>query len=925
MVSTGVTLLYQMSRIFDFVSSRHYPPAMNRFRLFALVFLLGRLSCAAPAAHAQLEPVPDDVGSVGLALQLRKLASGTSLLHTAAHPDDEDNGLLVLVSRGRGYRTSLLTATRGDGGQNEIGPELFEAIGILRTEELMAVHRVDAVEQYFTRAYEFGYSFSVEETLQKWGKEEILADFVRVLRTVRPDVVVSLPPEGEGGGQHHQASAILTREAFRAAADPTRFPEQIAEGLPPWQALKLYSRRAVGPGRGRDEGKKEDPASLVRIDTGAYDPILGRTYYQIGSEARSNHKCQGMGQLEAAAGPHESAFRLEDSVVADPSKQAAESDLYDGIEVGLERLKEFTSAPVVAEGIDALQREVDAANDSYDARAPWKTLPPLRRGLLLVRELRAQVAKGVIPAGAKFELEHRLRPKEAEFEKAIALAHGIDLLPTADRGEVTRGSTFRVQAEVTNPSPEPIEIREVEISTPPGWTATKLEDEKTPFPELPKALSRNGKLDAPFDILVGEDADYDRPYWKREDPSIDRFTLLEPRYFGLPWRTPSVSTTVTFRSGEVDVRLEKPVQYRYAGRWVGGEKQKQISVLPKVSVSIAPEVVVFPIDSDDHARSVSVTARYEGREPARATLRLEAPPGFGVEPKDAELSFERENQAVTVRFHLTPPPSIETGSYRIQAIARLGGEEFREGVQSIEYHHIQTRYLFHPAEASVKALDVQAARSRVGFIEGVGDEVPTAIRQLGAELVFLEEDDLAEGDLSQYDVIVTGVRAYLNRQDLRAYNQRLLDYVAEGGTLVVQYNKMEFNEAQWGPYPKKVSNNRVTVEEAPILILAPSHPLFTAPNRITADDWGGWVQERGLYFLEEEGDPRYQDLLAAEDPWEYNKGIKKGILVEARYGKGRWIYVGLGLFRQLPAGVPSAYKLLANLLSLGSASGSSGQ
>jgi hypothetical protein len=326
---------------------------------------------------------------------------------------------------------------------------------------------------------------------------------------------------------------------------------------------------------------------------------------------------------------------------------------------------------------------------------------------------------------------------------------------------------------------------------------------------------------------------------------------------------------------------------------------------------------VFPIGADGKTRSVSVTARYEGVEPALGTLRLEAPPGFGVEPATADLSFERENQAATVRFHLTPPPAVERGSYRIQAVARLGDEEFREGVQSIEYHHIQIRYLFQPAEARVEALDVQVARSRVGFIEGVGDEVPVAIRQLGAELSFLDEDDLAEGDLSQYDVIVTGVRAYLNRQDLRAYNQRLLDYVADGGTLLVQYNKLELNEAQWGPYPKKVSNNRVTVEEAPIQILVPDHPVFTEPNRITAADWGGWVQERGLYFLEEEGDPRYQDLLAAEDPWPYNKGVKKGMLVEARYGKGRWIYIGLGLFRQLPAGVPSAYKLFANLLSLG--------
>jgi LmbE family N-acetylglucosaminyl deacetylase len=901
-----------MPPVFDFDPEPHYPPAMA---IFSRIVLFASLAWAA-SGSAQLEPIPEDTGATGLALQLRKLSSGTSLLHTAAHPDDEDNGLLVLLSRGRGLRVFLLTATRGDGGQNEIGPELFEALGILRTEELMAVHRVDGAEQYFTRAYEFGYSFSVEETLRKWGKEETLGDIVRLIRTLRPDVVVSLPLTGEGGGQHHQTSAILTKEAFRAAADPARFPEQIAEGLRPWQPLKLYSRRAVGFGRERDREEKEDPASLVRIATGVYDPILGRTYHQMGSEARSNHKCQGMGQLRAPSGPHESVFKLEDSVL--PSRPG-EADLFDGVDVGLDRLKDFADASFLAETVDALRAEVEAANASFEARAPWKTLPALRRGLALVRKLRSDVARSDLSPEAQFELEHRLRPKEEQFEKAIALAHGIDLRPTADRGEVARGGRFRVEVQVANPSPEPVEIRSIRIPAPPGFLATELEDDNTKFPKLPAAIAGDEKLEARFDVMVAADAEYDSPYWKRNDPAVDRFILLEPKYFGLPFRPPSVVATVALRSGDVDVSLTKTVQYRYSGRWVGGEKQKQVSVLPRVSVAISPGVVVFPLSSraDERTRAVSVTARYEGLDPASGTLHLEAPPGFVVEPETAELSFERENQAVTVRFRLVPPAVIEPGSYRIQAVARLGDEEFHESVQTIEYHHIQTRYLFQPAEARVEALDVQVARSRVGFIEGVGDELPVAIRQLGAELHFLDEEDLAEGDLSRYDVIVTGVRAYLNRQDLRAYNRRLLDYVEGGGTLLVQYNKLEFNEAQWGPYPKKVSNNRVTVEEAPIQILVPDHPVFNHPNRITAGDWGGWVQERGLYFLEEKGDPRYQDLLAAEDPWEFNKGVKKGMLVEARYGKGRWIYIGLGLFRQLPEGVPSAYKLFANLLSLG--------
>ncbi|HSF16673.1 MAG TPA: PIG-L family deacetylase [Vicinamibacteria bacterium] len=880
--------------------------------------------CLAPlsVAQAQLEPIVEDRGAVGLALQLRKLAAGATFLHTTAHPDDEDNGLLVMLSRGRGLRTSLLTVTRGDGGQNEIGSELFEAIGILRTEELMAMHRIDGADQYFTRAYEFGYSFSVEETLEKWGEEEILKDIVRLIRMIRPDVVVSLPPEGEGGGQHHQTSARLTREAFSAAADPYRFPEQIAQGLRPWQPLKLYSRTRVGPGREPDAASSNPDAHLVRMDTGIYDPILGRSYYQMGAEARANHRCQGMGQLRAAAGPHDSLWKLEDArIEVDENEQ----DLFDGIPMGIERIKTFTDAAFVHEALDAIAAEVEAAGDALVPTEPWKTLPPLRRGLQAIRALRSEIGRAELSDDERFELEHRLAPKEEDFEQAIALAHGLVIAPTTPRGEVTRGSTFRVDIGITNPSPEPIELIEAIVNAPAGWHVTPVDEEKRPFPAMPASLATNATISAGYDVVVGTDAAYDRPYWARPDGPVDRFVLLEPEHFGLPWRPPLVTSRVVFRSGDVEVSSSKTVQHRYEGRWVGDEKQKVVSVLPLVSVALSPSVVVFPTGADDKTRPVSVTALYKGTDPVDGTLKLEPPPGWSVSPKGAALHFERENQAVTMRFDVTPPENVTSGTYGVKAVARVDEKEFREGVQTIAYHHIQTRYLFHPAEARIEALDLQVAPVSVGYVMGVGDEVPVAIRQLGAKIAFLAEEQLAEGDLSQYDVIMTGVRAYENREDLRAYNRRLLDYVAEGGTLLVQYNKFEFNEAQWGPYPKKVSRNRVTVEEAPIEILVPDHPVFNEPNKITEEDWDGWVQERGLYFLEEEGDPRYRDLIASEDPWEYNQGVKKGLLVEAKYGEGRWIYIGLGFFRQLPAGVPSAYKLFANLLSLKDASSLAGE
>lgn len=889
---------------------------MKRILLLALTCWL-----SSSAAIAQLEPIPEERGASGLALQLRKLGTGATFLHTTAHPDDEDNGLLVMLSRGRGLRTALLTLTRGDGGQNEIGPELFEAIGILRTEELMAMHRQDGVEQYFSRAYEFGYSFSVEETLQKWGKEEILEDIVRIIRTVRPDVMVMLPPRGGGGGQHHQTSGILTAEAFRAAADPNRFPEQIASGLKPWQPLKLYSRTRVGFGPGGPgRASEEVDLHIVSVDTGVYDPILGRSYYQMGLEGRSNHKCQGMGQLRAFPGSRESAWRLEDNAIdiAD-----AEADLFDGVDTGLARLEAFVAgegdrATFVRVGLNALQSDIDAATDAFDANEPWRTIPALRRGLEALRQLRADIASSELSEMARYELEHRLAPKESDFELALALAHGIGLDAVSDRGEVTRGSKLNVEVRVANRSPQPITLQSIDIQTPEGWnvSASDPRDDREIPPSLPSSLTDNEVVAASYGLTVASDAAYDRPYWRRNDPSIDRFELTDPENFGQPWSPPALSAKIALLSGTTELSLTRSVQYRYEGPWVGSEKQKVVSVLPLVSVTVAPGVVVFPSGADDKSRPVSVNAVYKGTEAAEGTLRVEVPPGWSVAPSVAQLSFERENEAVSARFRVTPPATIASGTYNIKAVADVDGEEFREGVQTIAYDHIQTRYLYHPAEATVQALDLSIAPVNVGYIDGVGDEIPTAIRQLGAELTFLQTDDLAEGDLSQYDVIVTGVRAYLAREDLRSYNQRLLDYVAEGGTLLVQYNKFEFNAAQWGPYPKKVSRNRITVEEAPIEILVPDHPVFNSPNTITEDDWGGWVQERGLYFLDPEGDPRYTDLLASEDPWEYNAGVKTGMLVEARYGKGRWVYIGLGFFRQLPAGVPSAYKLFANLLSL---------
>ncbi len=871
------------------------------------------LALLAPVAVlSQLEPIPEDRGATGLALALRKLASGATFLETTAHPDDEDNGLLVLLSRGRGLRTALLTVTRGDGGQNMIGPEIFEAIGILRASELMAMHRVDNVEQYFTRAYEFGYSFSVEETLEKWGEEEILADVVRIIRTVRPDVVASMFLTGEGGGQHHQTTARLTKEAFRAAADPSRFPEQIAEGLRPWQPLKLYSHMGIGMGSGRGGRDEPDPPGTVSIDTGVFDPVLGRSYYQMGQEARANHRCQSMSQLRGLPGERISRWQPVDSVVP---KSDSEKDLFDGVETGLDRFKDFVrgeeNAAFFLTGLDELKSHVAAAEDAYNALEPWRTIPRLGAGLVSVRELRKKVAASNLSDAARYEIEHRLAVKEEQFRHALTLAHGVGFDPIADRGEVVPGDSFKVGVRVTHQSPEPVEIRSIELDLPVGWKQS-LQEGSSSGP-----LSVNEKLEASYEVKVATDAKLSRPYWVR-NPEVDRFDLIEPELVGLPFTPPAVKSRLTLRSHDVEWTLDEPVQYRYEGPWVGTEKQKRISVLPAISLNLSPRVLVYPTGASNRSRTVSVNVTYKGSDAVEASLRLEVPEGWNVKPSEAPLVFERVNEAKSVPFEVTAPGSVRPGTYAIEAVASMGGRDYREGYRTIAYHHIETRYIYRPARAEVQALEIEVEPVTVGYVMGVGDEVPEAIRQLGAEVVMLDEQELAGGDLSRFDLIMTGIRAYLNREDLRSYNHRLLSYVESGGTVVVQYNKFEFNDAQWGPYPIQVSRNRVTVEEAPMRILEPSHPVFNFPNKITEADWEGWVQERGTYFIGDR-DERYRDLLASEDPWEYNAGEKRGILVEVRHGEGRWLYTGLGFYRQLPAGVPDAYMFFANLLSLAKA------
>ncbi len=902
-----------------------------------------------PAGQMRVVPLDEAQGHVALGMALRHLGNTGIFMHTTAHPDDENNGLLVMLNRGQGYRTVLATATRGNGGQNEIGPEIFEALGVLRTEELAAIHRFDGAEQYFTRGVDFGYSFGLDETFEKWGKDEITADYVRLIRMIRPDVVTALPPTGNAGGQHHMASSIITHEAVKLAGDPSKYPDQLKDGLRPWQPKKFYESAGFG-----FAGEPQPTGTVTRVATAIYDPLLGKTYAEIGTEARSMHKCQGTGQLLAlpgGGGGGAASYRLAESTI---QAQRDEKSLFDGIDTslaGLASLAGPTPPKDLIDGLAAIASAVQTAQTSFDTQGDAATLRPLLTGLHAVRALRGQLRGMRIGDAATFDIDFRLRQKEKEFQQAALFANSVRVEALADDGIVVPGQAIHVNAIVANRGAAEVTIKQVTVAGFDGNVScamTAFTGGGRGFPGGGRGAGggRGGGVAAPpaapLSVLKKDQAAHcdpaltiptaartSEPYWHRQGEA-GQYTFDADAPFGLPYRpTPfRAQVTLTFPGGE-EVTADLPVSYRYEGDIFSGEKRSDLLVVPALSVRVSPEIAIIPAASLHAAsqnggqspvraqREIKVTVVDDVNGPADSVVTLELPKGWSATPATQPVALARADDAQTVRFAVKPPPGAAPGEYRMRAIVSSGGRTFDRGYQVIEYPHITRRHIYHSSETILKVIDVKTAPNLlVGYVMGVGDEVPAAIEQLGAKIEMITPDMLAWGSLSRFNVIVTGVRAYERRADLRANNARLLDYVKNGGTMIVQYNKFEFNDAQYGPYPARVSSNRVTDERSPVKVLQPEHRIFTQPNRIAPTAWDGWVQERGLYFLGER-DPRYKDLLQLEDAFPYNSGVKTGALVEASYGKGKWVYVGLNFWRQLPQGTDGAYQLFANLLSLG--------
>ncbi len=876
--------------------------------LFALLLVPSPSLLAAPdSLPAAFEPLDLDRGATGLGLALRRVGNTARVLYVTAHPDDEHNGILVRLSRGLGTRTALLTLTRGEGGQNAIGPELFDALGILRMGELMALHRSDAVEQYFGRAYEFGYSFSVEETFAKWGREETLGDVVRVVRAFRPDVIVTLPLQGTGGGQHHHAAAQLAQDAFRAAADPARFPEQ---GLPAWQARKIYEGGIGGFGG--------DETAAVRVPTGVYDTLLGMTWQQLGMRSRAMHRSQGVGQLGVDPGPAEGRFRLVD---AEPAVTAPETDILDGVDATLAGLRRFApDDPALGTALVALDGQLAAVRAVIDAASPAAAVPALASALTGLRAARALGAT-VADARARAEIDGRLQAEESDVESALVLAQGLVLEARADDGLVTPGQSLGVAVALFNNAAAAVEVEALELAAPPGWSVESRE------PDVPATLAGASSRRARFTLTTAAASRPTQPFWRRL-PDRDRHELLVAADESLPWSPPAVTARARLRVASAPLSVRVPVVWRSEGPFVGGERRHELTVVPELSLRLAPEVAAIPLGGPRKPLEIRASVRSFSKNASPAEVRLEGPAGFTIEPPSVRLDFAVEGEEAVARFRVTPPPSLPAGTHALRAVATREGREHRDTVQAVQYDHVERRQLLRPAETRLLALDVRTTPGiSVGYVMGSGDALADAIRQLGVPPTLLGEDDLLFGDLRRFTTIVVGIRAYETRADLRSAHGRLMRWVEAGGHLVVQYGRAAMNRlapsspppaegasSPYVPFPASVTPERVSDETTAIQLLVPGHPLLTTPNRIVAEDWSGWVQERGIQLLTQK-DPRYLELLAATDPFPYNAGEKRGLLVDATFGKGTWTYVGLVLFRQVPAGVPGAWRLLANLIS----------
>ena len=805
---------------------------------------------AAGPVVGQFSP-PGTGGVAALAGALKQLGATKRVLMIGAHPDDEYSDLVALFARGMGAQVAYLSLTRGEGGQDLIGSELGPELGIIRSEELLAARRIDGARQFFARAYDFGYSKSIDEALRFWARDSLLRDVLDVVRRFRPQIIVSVfsgtPKDGHG---QHQVAGVLARQGFEALRDSS------------WGPVKLYRSLYF-----------DTAAATLRLDAGMIDPVDGRSYHQIAMAGRSQHRSQDEGQLER---PGSAVARLAFIEWKDRARTGDGNGLFSGVDT-------------VVTGRARYAALIDSARAQLNPLHPGAVVPLLAR--------------------AFHELGDADSSQQAILTQALLSAAGVAVDGFADDGIVVPGERVQVEASIWNAGDSAVGLGSIDIAAPDGWRVERLDAAAT-------MLAPGAVLSRHFAVTVAPDAPRSQPYFLRRplQGALYDWSGVPAEVRGLPFEQGPMQMTVRATVAGEHLVVTREVVYRYRDQSVG-EVRRPIFVTRPFDVEITPDLVVWPVDGAAAGpRHFTVTVTNRTRGAAAAQVALTPPPGWGTVPPES-LSFQREDESKSLTVTLNLPSVVKPGAYQLRAAALAGRERSEGALAIIDYPHIRPRGVTHASTAEVRVARLTLpALARVGYVRGASDRVPEALQGVGVPIELLGPDTLARGDLSRYDAIVIGSRAYETDPALVAANGRILDYARAGGLVIVQYQQYPFVNGGFAPYRLSIArpHDRVTDETAAVTALDPKHPVFHVPNEIGADDWRGWVQERGLYFALD-WYTTYTPLLAMHDPGEVP--LQGGLLV-APLGTGTYVYTGLSFFRQLPAGVPGAYRLFANLLAL---------
>lgn len=852
--------------------------------------VLGLLGSAAAQSRTDMRVVEQERyrGIVELYEAITPLQSVGSFMTIGAHPDDERSSQIALLNRGMGVRSVTVTANRGEGGQNSMGTEYLQALGVLRSREMEESSAAFNVELFFLSEsfddpiFDFRFSKSAVETLGIWGEEVMMEKLIRAIRESRPDILFSNFQDVFGQHGHHRAMAYATEQAFHMAGDPTVFPEHMEQGLEPWQPSKLYL--PSGTSGSREDNPVELEATLT-LPTGGYNQIFGATYEQLGQQSRAYHRSQDMGSWRVEQ-PGESSLHLRESYV---SSAETDDSLFAGLPFTVADLADLVTDETVAGHLNDTQSAIDATLDAYpDFEAVQAAIEDAADSVRAAQETLAALSDDEIDSDVRDDIAFRLDKKAMELNYASQAALSLVTRVIAATPELIRGATTEVTVTAYLGGNTDISNISLSLVAPDGWTVEAVEDDE------PGTTLTNGEtVQATFNVTVPEDAPYYNPYRRNVHPYIangDVYGVVSYESDGVPFE-------VTVDSAEI------------------------IGVLPDVSLRVTPDSLVLNTLTDTENLTVSVAATSYSTEAGSTTISVDAPEGWTVEPADAEVSFERKGDARGVTFTLTPPDGLPEGSYdfRVSAEGDLNSSDY---IRVIDYQHIGTTYLVTPAVANLKSLEVDFDNSiRVGYVDGGSDLAFEGLRRIGMNVTLLTEDDLTTGDLNNFDSIIVGIYAYRTRPDLMAANQRLMDWVEDGGNLVVTYHRPA---DAWDPNsvpPAFLSLgrvsilSRVTAADAPVEFMAPEHSIMTTPNQLSDADFDDWIKERGLYFADD-WDEAFTPLFSITDaqwPDTAEETPFLGSMLTMDHGAGRYTYTSLVLHTQIDNNVPGAYRIFANL------------